>query len=152
MSKYTVRNLRADVDAINDCLKELGCDTRLECIGRYGYQAVDEYPVDSAGCRIGDGCVLRTVESGTASSCGTAAWRYLSNCKAKVPVVPSLLVKFRPYGWTEFCDREGWLYQAFHNEREAWNWAADCGDSVCDAFFVTSGEYLISSGSLEEEV
>jgi hypothetical protein len=151
MSRYTISNLRDDVAAINGRLAELNYPARLECAGRYCYQAIDEYPVDSAGCRIGDGCVLRTVESGSSKECGVAAWRYLSGCAAKVPIVPELLVKFRLCGCTEFCDKEGWLYQAFHNEREAWNWAADCGDSVRDAFFVSSGEYLISSYCLVEE-
>ena len=62
--RFTVTNLRAEVENLNESLAEKGADVRFTVGGRNGYQAVDEYPVDAEGNRIGTG-VNRMVGSGT---------------------------------------------------------------------------------------
>jgi hypothetical protein len=74
MARFTVCDLRNDVDKINGWLSDEGADFRLETGGRNGYQAVDEYPVDAGGERIGSGCT-RMVEAGSSRECSLGAFR-----------------------------------------------------------------------------
>jgi hypothetical protein len=74
-SRFTVVDLRSDIAKINGWLESEGAPFRLETGGRNGYQAVDEYPVDSAGSRIGTG-VNRNVECGSSKDCSLAAFRH----------------------------------------------------------------------------
>ena len=41
MSRYTVTNLKKDIQEINQSLEKIGSEFRLETGGRNGYQAVD---------------------------------------------------------------------------------------------------------------
>ena len=75
MSRYTVATLRTAIAKINDSLLREGSDTLLDQGGRNGYQAVDEYSVDSDGNRIGSG-ITRNICCGTSRECGDAAWSY----------------------------------------------------------------------------
>ncbi|MHC4705123.1 MAG: hypothetical protein ACYTFQ_31625 [Planctomycetota bacterium] len=74
-ARYTVRNLRDDIDRINDWCYYDNIPLRLEVGGRNGYQAVDEYPVDADGKRIGTG-VNRNVECGSSRECSHAAFAW----------------------------------------------------------------------------
>jgi len=71
-SRYTVTSLRDDINGLNIWLEECGSSIRLECGGRNGYQAVDEYSVDNDGKRIGSG-VNCTVCCGSSRECYDAA-------------------------------------------------------------------------------
>ena len=64
MTRYTITNLRSDIDTINEWLAEAGALVRFEEQGRNGYRAVDEYCVDETGQRIGSGCT-RTIGCGS---------------------------------------------------------------------------------------
>jgi len=75
MANFTVKNLRADVDTINDWLRAGGYPYRLETGGSYGRQSVDEYSVDTEGNRIGTGVNYRVV-SGSSRECSHAAYAY----------------------------------------------------------------------------
>jgi hypothetical protein len=62
--RYTITDLRHGIDEINSWLEAAGALVRFEEHGRNGYQAVDEYPIDQNGQRVGSG-VNRMVGSGT---------------------------------------------------------------------------------------
>jgi hypothetical protein len=64
MRRFTVTDLRAGVERLNNQLAEAGALIRYIVAGRNGYQATDEYPVDADGNRIGTH-VNRMVGSGT---------------------------------------------------------------------------------------
>ena len=81
-ARYTVCDLRQDVAKVNDWAEKDGFPVRLECGGRNGYQAVDEYPVNVDGARVGSG-VNRTVQTGSSKDCGFAALDWYSNCSRK---------------------------------------------------------------------
>ena len=78
MSRFSVTLLRAEIAKINGLLTDAGILTRLECGGRNGYQAVDEYSVDSDGNRIGSG-VNKNVVCGTSRECSDSAHTYWNN-------------------------------------------------------------------------
>ena len=73
--RYTITQLRADVDRFNGYLLDEGIDTRLQVGGRNGYQAVDEYSVDANGDRTGSH-VNCNVCCGTSRECGDAVAAY----------------------------------------------------------------------------
>ena len=73
--RCTPKQLEHEVTRINGLLAEMGVDTRVESHGRNGYQAVDEYSVDTHGNRIGSG-VNRNVCCGTSRECGDAIDHY----------------------------------------------------------------------------
>ena len=75
MSRYTISNLRTDIAKINDWCKSDGIPVRLIEQGRNGYQAIDEYPVDANGDRIGT-YVNRNVCSGSSRECSQAAFAW----------------------------------------------------------------------------
>jgi hypothetical protein len=76
MAKFTVTRLRSDIEYINDCLAEFGFSVRLECGGRNGYQAVDEYSVNPDGSRCGTG-VNCNICCGSPRECSDAAYAQL---------------------------------------------------------------------------
>jgi len=78
MSRYTITTLRADVAKINGWAADDGLSVRLEIGGRYGYQAIDEYPVNADGEREGT-CINRNVECGSSRECGFAAYKWYNN-------------------------------------------------------------------------
>lgn len=78
MSRYTVTTLRDDISKVNGWLESDGSTLRLTCGGRNGYQAIDEFSVDSDGMRIGSG-VNRNVCCGTSRECGLAAFEFYGN-------------------------------------------------------------------------
>lgn len=55
MSRYTIANLRADIQEVNERLIEAGSKLLAEENPRNGYQAVDAYTVDDNGQRVGTG-------------------------------------------------------------------------------------------------
>jgi hypothetical protein len=65
MSRFLKADLCRAVASFNLAMANDGCSKRFEVSGRNGYQAVDEYSVDSLGDRIGSG-VDRNVGCGTA--------------------------------------------------------------------------------------
>lgn len=64
MARFTLTTLRGGIEEINGWLASAGAKVRFEVGGRNGYQAVDEYTVDTDGNRLGSG-VNRMVGSGT---------------------------------------------------------------------------------------
>lgn len=64
MARYTISDLRADLEEINAGLAEAGAMVRFIEQGRNGYQAVDEYEVDATGERVGTH-VTRNIGCGT---------------------------------------------------------------------------------------
>lgn len=71
--RFTVKDLRSVIADINVLLE--GSPIRLIVGGRNGCQAVDEYPVDTDGNRIGSG-INRNVCCGTSKECAFAAWQH----------------------------------------------------------------------------
>ena len=71
--RVTVKVLRDAIYDINEFFKVKGFSVRLECGGRNGYQAVDEYSVHPDGTRKGSG-VDRNVCCGSSRECTHAAW------------------------------------------------------------------------------
>ena len=64
MQRFTKTDLAAGIDDLNNQLEAAGALIRYEVGGRNGYQAVDEYPIDVAGNRVGSH-VNRMVGSGS---------------------------------------------------------------------------------------
>lgn len=81
--RYTPKQLDSEVSRINGLLAEMDADTRLESHGRNGYQAVDVYPVDSRGNRIGSG-INCNVCCGTSRECGDAIKHYYAAIRISV--------------------------------------------------------------------
>ncbi len=71
-SRYTITNLRSDLEKLNSYLEEAGSLLRIEENGRNGYQAVDEYEIDESGERP-NSC-RRMVCGGTSRECYDAAY------------------------------------------------------------------------------
>lgn len=61
---FTKKNLESVVTSCNKALEDAGVPKRFVSQGRNGYQAVDEYPVNESGERIGSH-IDRTVGTGT---------------------------------------------------------------------------------------
>lgn len=77
MSRYTITNLRADLESINQSLESIGSEFRLSESGRYGYQAVDIETVEQR--REGKGNICRNLEGGTSRECMEASYVFLRN-------------------------------------------------------------------------
>lgn len=60
MRRYTITDLRQQIDRINDELEREGIPYRMEEGGRNGYQAVDLYKIPRK-----NGCIERTIGCGT---------------------------------------------------------------------------------------
>lgn len=80
-TRFTIIKLRNGIERINGWLADAGALVRFEVSGRNGYQAVDEYPVDADGNRIGTG-VNRMVGSGTSRETHDAAYTAYSHIVA----------------------------------------------------------------------
>ena len=83
--RYTGKMLREDVDKINGWCADDGIPVRLIVQGRNGYQAIDEYPVDESGLRIGT-YVNRNVCCGSSRECGHAASQWYNEQHRKYGV------------------------------------------------------------------
>jgi hypothetical protein len=74
-SRYTVSDLRADLEKINGWCDNDKIPLHLKLQSRNGYQAIDEYPVDADGNRIGIH-INRNVEVGSSRECSRAAFAW----------------------------------------------------------------------------
>ena len=74
MRRFTITDLRRDIEEINNGLQEIGALVRFEISPRNGYQAVDEYPIGGDGKRIGSG-VNRMVGSGSSRETALECWQ-----------------------------------------------------------------------------
>ena len=75
MTRYTPKKLHEDIEKINEWLEDCKSTKRIECGGRNGYQAVDQYSVDESGKRLGS-WVDRNIRCGTSRECHEAALEF----------------------------------------------------------------------------
>lgn len=73
MSRFTITDLRSSIGLINAGLESNGALVRFVEQGRNGYQAVDEYPVNAKGERVGSH-VTRMIGYGTSRGASDSAW------------------------------------------------------------------------------
>lgn len=77
MTRFTVKDLDAEVQRMNGMLAQANSPKRFERGGRNGYQAIDEFSVNPDGSRVGSG-IDRNVGCGTSRECSRYAWERLS--------------------------------------------------------------------------
>ena len=83
MTRYTTKRLAERIETINSWLEADGSLIRFEEQGRNGYNAVDEYSVNSDGDRVGSGC-NRNVGCGTPRECAGYAEQAYSDEVARI--------------------------------------------------------------------